>query len=128
MKGVRPECRVIGIEPERADDATRSFRTGRLHRIENPRTIADGTRTPSLGEITFPLICKHVDDMQTVSEDAIKAAVRFLFLRMKLVVEPSGALGLAALLCGSVKPAHRVGVILSGGNMDADTLATIFDS
>lgn len=128
MKGIRPECRIIGIEPERADDATRSFRTGQLHRIENPRTIADGTRTPSLGEITFPLICKHVDDMQTVSEAAIKAAVRFLFLRMKLVVEPSGALGLAALLCGSVKPAHRVGVILSGGNMDADTLATIFDS
>ena len=127
IKAIRPECKIIGIEPERADDATRSFRTGQLQRITNPDTIADGTRTPSLGKLTFPLILKHVDAMQTVSESAIKGAVRFLFLRMKLVVEPSGALGLAALLSNVVKPGRRVGVLLSGGNMAADTLALIFN-
>jgi threonine dehydratase len=126
VKGTDRACRVIGVEPELADDATRSFRTGRLQRIENPLTIADGTRTPSLGELTFPLIRQYVDDMRTVSEEAIKKAVRFLYMRTKLVVEPSGALGVAALLSGAVAPRGRVGVILSGGNMDAGTLAMMF--
>jgi threonine dehydratase len=128
IRNFRPECKIIGIEPENADDATRSFRTGELQCIANPDTIADGTRTPSLGTLTFPLILENVDDMQTVSESAIKNAVRFLFLRMKLVVEPSGALGLAALLSRVVKPGRCVGVILSGGNMDPDTLALIFNA
>jgi threonine dehydratase len=123
--GVMPGCRVIGIEPELADDATRSFRTGVLHRVDNPPTIADGTRTPSLGEHTFPLIREYVSDMQTVSESAIMAAVRFFFFRMKLVVEPSGVLGAAALLSGVVKPAGRVGVVLSGGNIDGPTMTRI---
>jgi len=125
-KEICPQCEIVGIEPELADDATRSYRTGQLQRVVNPPTIADGTRTPCLGKLTFPLILDHVDDMQTVSEQAIKQAVRFLFLRTKLVVEPSGALGLAALLSGVVKPRGRVGVVLSGGNLDADTLAMIF--
>lgn len=124
-KALCPGCRVIGIEPELADDATRSFRTGVLHTVHNPPTIADGTRTPSLGQITFPLVRQYVDDMQTVSEDAIMAAVRFLLLRMKLLVEPSGALGVAALLSGAVNARGRVGVILSGGNIDAATLTLI---
>jgi threonine dehydratase len=123
--GVMPNCRVIGIEPELADDATRSFRTGVLHRVDNPPTIADGTRTPSLGEHTFPLIREHVSDMQTVSEEAIMAAVRFFFYRMKIVVEPSGVLGAAALLSGVVKPEGRVGVMLSGGNIDHLTMTRI---
>jgi threonine dehydratase len=118
---------VIGIEPALADDATRSFRTGVLHRVDNPATIADGTRTPSLGEHTFPLIREYVSDMQTVSEKAIKAAVRFLFFRMKIVVEPSGALGVAALLSRVVKPEGRVGVILSGGNIDHKTMIQILE-
>jgi threonine dehydratase len=127
-KNMAPECRVIGIEPELADDATRSFRTGTLHTVKNPPTIADGTRTPSLGEqVTFPLVLKYVADMQTVSEEAIIEAVKFLFYRMKLVVEPSGALGVAALLSGSVKPRGRVGVIISGGNIDAATMKMILD-
>ncbi len=114
-----PSCRVIGVEPERADDATRSFRTGRLHTVHNPDTIADGARTPSLGEITFPLIRHYVADMVTVSEDAIREAMLFLWERMKLVVEPTGALAAAALLSGAVEVAGaRVGVILSGGNVD----------
>jgi threonine dehydratase len=123
--GVMPGCRVVGIEPALADDATRSFRTGVLHRVDNPPTIADGTRTPSLGEHTFPLIREFVHDMETVSEEAIMSAVRFLFFRMKMVVEPSGALGAAALLSGVVKPRGRVGVILSGGNIDGPTMARI---
>ena len=127
-KGIDPRCRVIGIEPELADDATQSFHSGTLHTVKNPPTIADGTRTPSLGKLTFPLVQEHVDDMKTVSEDAIIEAVRFLFYRMKLVVEPSGALGLAALLCGAVKPKGRIGVILSGGNMDGQTMKQILDS
>ena len=122
-----PGCRTIGIEPELADDATRSFNTGQLQRVENPPTIADGTRTPSLGELTFPLIRKHVHAMATVSEQAIIEAVRFLFYRMKLVVEPSGALGLAALLSRSVAPEGRVGIVLSGGNVDAATMTAILN-
>ncbi len=124
-KHMRPGCRVVGIEPELADDATRSFRTGTLHSVHNPPTIADGTRTSSLGELTFPLVREFVDDMQTVSEDDIMAAVRFLFYHTKLVVEPSGALPVAALLCGAVQADGRVGLILSGGNVDAQTMVRI---
>ncbi|MBN1782154.1 threo-3-hydroxy-L-aspartate ammonia-lyase [bacterium] len=124
-RGMCPDCRVIGIEPEVADDATRSFHTKTLHRVKNPPTIADGTRTSSLGKLTFPLVLEYVHDMKTVSEEAIKEAVRFLFYRMKLVVEPSGALGLAALLSRSVAAPGRVGVILSGGNMDAAVMRLI---
>ncbi len=127
-KGMNPNCQVIGIEPELADDATKSFHTGKLHTVNNPPTIADGTRTPSLGEVTFPLVLEYVDDMQTVSENAIMDAVKFLFYRMKLVVEPSGALGVAALLGRSVKPEGRVGIILSGGNIDGATMKKILDS
>ncbi|MCC6798643.1 MAG: threo-3-hydroxy-L-aspartate ammonia-lyase [Anaerolineae bacterium] len=127
-KGLAPGCRVVGIEPEVADDATRSFRTRTLHTVHNPPTIADGTRTPSLGEVTFPLVLDYVDDMRTVSEGAIIEAVRFLFYRMKLVVEPSGALGVAALLSSAVQASGRVGVILSGGNIDGPTMARILTS
>ncbi len=124
-RGASPKCKVIGVEPELADDATQSFRTKTLTTIAHPDTIADGTRTPSLGDITFPLILENVDDFATVSEQAIKAAVRFAFFRLKLVMEPSGVLGLAALLSGAVKPTGKVGVIISGGNIDAPTMSLI---
>jgi threonine dehydratase len=114
-----PRCRVIGVEPELADDATRSFRTGTLHTVSNPPTIADGARTPSLGRLTFPLVRAHVDEMATVPDDELVRAMRFVWERMKLVVEPTGVLGLAAALSGRVAVAgRRVGVILSGGNVD----------
>jgi threonine dehydratase len=114
-----PGCRVVGVEPELADDATRSFRTGELATIRNPPTVADGLRTPSLGRITFPLVRAHVTEMRTVSEEAIVEAMRFLWTRAKLVVEPSGAVPLAALLATPGELAGlRVGVILSGGNVD----------
>jgi len=127
-KNMNPDCRVIGVEPELADDATKSFYTKRLHRVKNPPTIADGTRTPSLGKITFPLVLEYVDEMKTVSEKAIIEAVKFFFYRMKLVVEPSGALGLAALLSRSVIPKSRAGIIISGGNIDAATMTMILSS
>jgi threonine dehydratase len=124
-KAIDPTCRVIGIEPELADDATRSFHTKTLHTVKNPPTIADGTRTPSLGKLTFPLVLEYVDDMATVTETAIIEAVQFLFYRMKMVVEPSGALGLAALLSGALSGSGRVGVIISGGNIDPETMSKI---
>jgi len=127
-KGVNPLCTVIGVEPQLADDACQSFKTKRLHTVRNPQTIADGTRTSSLGEITFPLVLKYVDDMVSVSETAIMDAVRFLFFRMKIVVEPSGALGLAALLSRQVVPGGKTGIILSGGNVDAKTMGLILTS
>ena len=127
-RNVNPRCRVTGIEPELADDATRSFRTKELQTVNNPPTIADGARTPSLGEITFPLVLSHVDDMQTVSEGSIIEAVKFLFYRMKLVVEPAGALGVAALLSGAVEGYRKVGVIVSGGNIDGPTMRKILAS
>lgn len=124
-KGINPHCHVVGVEPETADDGARSFQTGQLQRVDNPATIADGTRTPSLGELTFPLIREHVDAMETVSESAIAQAVRYLFYRLKLVVEPSGALGLARLLSQPPVNGGRFGVILSGGNIDAATMTAI---
>jgi len=127
-KGISPNCQTLGIEPELADDATKSFYSKKLHSVKNPPTIADGTRTTSLGKITFPLVLEYVDDMKTVSEEAIIEAVKFLFYRMKLVVEPSGALGLAALLSRVVMPEGRVGIILSGGNIDSATMITILNS
>jgi threonine dehydratase len=127
-KHINPNCRVIGIEPELADDATRSFRTRELQTVKNPATIADGTRTASMGSLTFPLMLAHVDDMQTVSEQAIMDAVAYLFYRMKLVVEPSGALGLAALLSGVVSAQGTVGVILTGGNVDGETITQILQA
>jgi threonine dehydratase len=127
-RAMSPNCRVVGIEPESADDAAKSFHSGKLHTVTNPPTIADGTRTPSLGKVTFPLVLEYVADMQTVSESAIMEAVKFLFYRMKLVVEPSGALGVAALLSGGIQPRGRVGIILSGGNIDGMTMKTILDS
>jgi threonine dehydratase len=119
-------CRVVGVEPELADDATRSFRTGILHTVRNPPTIADGARTPSLGKITFALVRELVDDMVTVSEAEIVEATLFLWERMKLVVEPTGALGLAAVRRGSLEmQGKRLGLILSGGNVDPSLLAAL---
>ncbi len=118
-KAVLPNCRVIGVEPERADDATRSFHTKTLQTVKSPDTIADGARTPSLGQITFPLVLYYVDDMVTVSEEAILRTMFFLWERLKIVVEPTGVLAAAALLEGVVSlPLARIGVIISGGNVD----------
>jgi threo-3-hydroxy-L-aspartate ammonia-lyase len=114
-------CRVIGAEPSLADDATRSFRTGKLQRVVNPPTIADGLRTPSLGQITWPIVRDSVAEMVTVEENDIVDAMRFLWTRMKLVVEPSGAVAVAALLSNpDLGRNSRVGVLVSGGNVDLE--------
>lgn len=124
-KHLQPGCKVIGVEPELADDAARSFHSGTLQSVQNPQTIADGTRTPSLGQRNFALIQAHVHDIVTVSEQAIAEAVLFLHSRCKEVVEPSGALGVAALLSGKIPTPARTGVILSGGNLDPETYAKL---
>lgn len=126
VKGLLPSARVIGVEPALADDAARSFATGSLQTVRNPETIADGARTPSLGQLPFSIIRRLVDDIVTVPEEAILRAMLFCWERLKLVVEPTGALPLAALLEGVVKlPGKRVGVILSGGNADFHALKAV---
>jgi len=122
-----PGIEVIGVEPEAGDDAARSLRTRTLQRVENPQTIADGARTPSLGTLTFPLVLEHVHDIITVSDAELVEAMRFLWERMKLVVEPTGALATAGVLSGPLDVrAKRVGIILSGGNVDLKAAAALF--
>jgi threonine dehydratase len=121
-KGVRPSVRVIGAEPAAADDASRSFRGGVLLPAGDPQTIADGLRS-SLGDLSFALIRRHVDDIVTASEEGIVRAMRLVWEVMKIIIEPSAAVPVAALLERSVSPTgQRVGVILSGGNVDMDRL------
>jgi threonine dehydratase len=118
-KGVQPGIRVVGVEPEAGDDTKRSLAAGHRVRIAVPRTIADGQAADIPGELTFSLNSRLVDEVVLVSDDEIRSAMRFAFDRMKLVTEPSGATGLAALLAGRLAPVpSRIGVIVSGGNVD----------
>ena len=115
---------MVGVEPEAGNDATLSFKTGRLHVIDNPQTIADGARTRSLGQFTFPLVLANVHDMLTVSDTELIAAMKFLWERMKIVVEPTGALAFAALHARKLRaPGARIGIMVSGGNADLAALA-----
>lgn len=124
-QGASPACRVFGVEPEAGDDATRSFRTRTLQTTHNPATVADGARTPSLGPITFALVLAHASGMVTVDDPALLRAMFFLWERLKLVVEPTGALAAAAVLEGAIDVRGlRVGVILSGGNVDLSQVQT----
>jgi threo-3-hydroxy-L-aspartate ammonia-lyase len=125
-KGLARDCKAIGVEPEGADDATRSFRTQSLQTCQNPRTIADGARTPSLGQITFPLVLAYAHDMMTVSDHELLEAMRYVWERVKIVVEPTGALGAAGLFKGAHDVrGKRVGIIISGGNVDLKTIAPL---
>lgn len=118
-KHLSPLCRVIGVEPAAGDDGLRAFRSGKLETIKLPDTIADGARTTSLGKITFALIQKHVDDFLTVTDEELLKWMFFLWERMKIVVEPTGALAAAALLQGKTDAkGKKVGVVISGGNVD----------
>lgn len=126
-KKLSPGCKVIGVEPELADDAARSFKTGIIQRVKNSQTIADGLRSTSVGQITFPLIREYVDDMITVSEDEILKAMYYLWTRFKVVVEPSGAVGFAAIMFKSLPvSAKKVAAILSGGNADVKQASKFF--
>jgi len=122
-----PGIKVVGVEPATGDDAARSFRTRTLQRVENPQTIADGARTQSMGRLTFPLVLANVHDFLTVTDEELVEAMRFLWERMKLVVEPTGALATAGVLSGKLDTrGARVGVILSGGNVDLRAAAALF--
>jgi threo-3-hydroxy-L-aspartate ammonia-lyase len=135
-KALAPACTVVGVEPTAGDDATRSFQTKQLQRVDNPKTVADGARTPSLGSLTFPLVLEHVNGMTTIDDRSLLRTMFFLWERLKLVVEPTGALGAAVVLGSDLDfrdsvtlsrkrenrdltlRGARVGVILSGGNVD----------
>jgi threonine dehydratase len=114
-----PGCRVIGVEPSTGDDATRSFQTKELQHVHNPSTVADGARTASMSEMTFRLMLQHVAGMTTVDDRPLLDAMFYLWERLKLLVEPTGALGAAAAFENKVSIAgSRVGIVLTGGNVD----------
>ncbi|MDT5159488.1 MAG: threo-3-hydroxy-L-aspartate ammonia-lyase [Acidobacteriota bacterium] len=123
-KALRPEVRCFPVESELSDDTRQSFRKGERVHIPPPATIADGMRTQMPGALTFPVVQRNAEDVLTVSEDEIVETMRFLLFRMKILVEPTGAVAAAAVLSGKLpKGIERVGVIISGGNVDPDALA-----
>ena len=124
-KSIRPDIKVIAAEPSNADDAAQSFRAGKRIVTEKKFTIADGLRT-NVGESTFPIIQRYVDDIVTVSEEAVIAAMRTVWETMKIVIEPSAAVPYAALVGKKIKvDQKRAGLILTGGNVDLDALPWI---
>jgi threonine dehydratase len=123
-KGLAPQLRIFGVEPEAGDDVRQSLERGERVRIGVPHTIADGLQTTSPGVVTFAVVQRLVDGVVTVSDAELVAAMRLLFERLKLVVEPSGAAGVAALLAGRI-PGRRIGVVLSGGNVGAERFAEL---
>ncbi len=123
-----PRCKVIGVEPELGDDANRSFQSKTLQTAKRAyETIADGARTVSLGSLTFPMVLAHCHDFATVSDGALIRTMRFLFERMKIVVEPTGALAAAGLLERkiAIEENAKVGVVISGGNTDPEFFSRV---
>jgi threonine dehydratase len=126
VKALHPRARVVGVEPEASPDTQRSLRAGRRVRVEIERSIADGQLLPEPGVQTFAVVAALVDDIVTVADEEIVETMRFVFERMKVVVEPSGASALAALMAGRVPlDGARAGVVLSGGNVDAERFAAL---
>ncbi|PYT16161.1 MAG: pyridoxal-5'-phosphate-dependent protein [Acidobacteria bacterium] len=122
---LRREIRIFGVEPAGANDAYLSFAAGKRVEIPPPETIADGLRSPAPGELTFPIIQRHVEKILLVTDDEIRATVKFLLMRLKILAEPSGAVAAAAALCGKLPSGlGRVGIVISGGNVDYEQLAT----
>ncbi len=125
-KGIRPEIRCFAVEPETGDDTRQSFVKGERVSIPPPATIADGLRVQSPGVLTFPIVQQNADDVLTVSDPEIVTTIKFMLFRMKTLVEPSGAAAAAAVLHGKLPSENkRVGVIVSGGNIDPDALAQL---
>ncbi|MBN9441685.1 threo-3-hydroxy-L-aspartate ammonia-lyase [Bosea sp. (in: a-proteobacteria)] len=123
-KALNPACRIFGVEPEAGNDGQQSLRKGEIVTIGVPKTIADGAQTAFLGNLTFPIIQREVEDIVTVSDAALVDAMRFFAERMKLVVEPTGCLAAAAAFSGAIPvEGRRVGVVLSGGNVDLASFA-----
>ena len=126
VEALSPATRVVGVEPEASDDVARSKASGRRERVTVARTIADGQQLPTPGALTWPVIDALVDDVVTVTDEQIVEAMRLLFERLKVVAEPSGASALAALLAGAQHTSgSRVGVVLSGANIDAARFAAL---
>jgi threonine dehydratase len=124
VTGLAPDCRVVGVEPEASPDYARSLAAGEPVRVEIGRSIADGQLLPAPGVLPWAVISARVDDVVTVGDDEIRAAMRLLFERCKLVAEPSGASALAAVLAGRIA-GDRIGVILSGANVSVDRFAEL---
>ena len=125
-RALSPQCRLYGVEPEAGNDGQQSLRSGAIVHIDTPRTIADGAQTQHLGQLTFPIIRRDVDDILTVSDAELVEAMRFFAARMKLVVEPTGCLGFAAARAMKDQlQGKRVGVLISGGNVDLDRYAAL---
>ena len=128
-RALSPRCKIYGVEPEAGNDGQRSFRAGSIVHIDTPKTIADGAQTQHLGAYTFEIIRRDVDDILTVSDAQLVDGMRFFAERMKLVVEPTGCLGLAAARAmASELKGLRVGVVVSGGNVDLDLLCSLLHS
>ena len=128
-RALSPRCKVYGVEPEAGNDGQQSFRTGRIVDIPTPRTIADGAQTQHLGHYTFEVIRRDVDDVLTVSDAQLVEAMRFFAERMKMIVEPTGCLSFAAAChAGLELKGKRVGVIVSGGNVDLKRFAALLES
>lgn len=126
LKALRPRSRVAGVEPAAGDDTRRSLAAGERVRLDVPRTIADGLQAQEPGELTFEVNRRRVDEVVTVSDAEIVAAMAFLLDRLKVVAEPSGAVGVAALLAGRLDThGHEVGVVVSGGNVGASRLGAL---
>jgi threonine dehydratase len=126
-KSLLKQVRVIGVEPEGANNGTLAWRSGRIVRVEHPQTMADGLKPKAVGDLTFAHLRALVDEMVTVTEEELRSTLYFLWNRTKLVVEPSGAAALAAVFHGKVPVKHqRAGVILSGGNADIGAVADWF--
>jgi threo-3-hydroxy-L-aspartate ammonia-lyase len=123
-RALSPRCKIYGVEPEAGNDGQQSFKAGSIVHIETPKTIADGAQTQHLGQYTFPIIQRDVDDILTVKDDQLVDCMRFFAERMKMVVEPTGCLGFAAAreMRGALE-GKRVGVLLSGGNVDLERYA-----
>ena len=125
-RALAPDCQLFGVEPQAGNDGQRSFQTGSIVHIDTPATIADGAQTQHLGDCTFPIIRDKVTDIHTVSDAQLVAAMRFFMQRMKMVVEPTGCLGLAALRqLGERFKGQRVGIIVTGGNVDIARYAAL---
>jgi threonine dehydratase len=125
-RALSPGCKLYGVEPEAGNDGQQSFRTGQIVHIDTPRTIADGAQTQHLGQLTFPIIQRDVDDILTVSDDELVACMRFFAERMKIVVEPTGCLGFAAARkMKETLKGKRIGVLVSGGNIDLARFASL---
>ena len=118
-KALSRNCRIVGVEPEAGNDGQQSFLSGRIVHIDPPKTIADGVQTQHLGEYTFPIIHRLVDDIVTVGDDELVEAMKFFAHAMKIIVEPTGCLAAAAILGKKIDVAgKRVGIVVSGGNVD----------